>query len=126
MAVRHGWTDEQFDIVLGYVLRTGVWASALVVGVGGMVFLVRHGLEPPSYHVFRGEPDSLRSIRGILGEAASLSGRGLIQLGLLLLIATPIARVLFSVFGFARQGDGLYVCLTLTVLALLTYSLIAG
>ena len=53
-------------------------------------------------------------------------GRGLIQLGLLLLIATPIARVVFSVAGFARQRDWLYVAITLIVLTLLGYSLLAG
>ena len=41
------------------------------------------------------------------------------QLGLLLLIATPIARVVFSIFGFMRQRDWLYVGVTATVLALL-------
>ena len=80
-------------------------------------------MQVPGYHAFRGEPDPLRTIRGIILEARSLSGPGLIQLGLLLLIATPIARVVFSVFGFARQRDRLYVLITLVVLLLLTYSL---
>jgi uncharacterized membrane protein len=87
---------------------------------------VVYGFERPSYHVFRGEPADLTSIRGILDEAGQLSGRGLIQLGLLLLVATPIARVVFSVIGFARQRDWLYVAITIVVLAFLTYSLLAG
>ena len=37
-----------------------------------------------------------------LSDARSVSGRGLIQLGLLLPIATPVARVMFSVVGFIR------------------------
>jgi uncharacterized membrane protein len=49
--------------------------------------------------------------------------RGLIQLGLLLLIATPMARVAFSVIGFALEKDWFYVGITLLVLALLIYSL---
>lgn len=119
-----GWTDEQFDIVLAYVLRFGVLASAAVVATGGAVFLVRHGLERPSYHVFHGEPSTLTSIRGILTESMHLGGRGLIQLGLLLLVATPITRVVCSVAGFARQRDWLYVTITLIVLLLLIYSLV--
>ena len=63
---------------------------------------------------------------GIVAEAKTLGGRGLVQLGLLLLIATPIARVVFSVIGFARQRDWLYVLITLTVLTLLTCSLASG
>jgi len=120
------WTDEQFDIVLAFILRAGVLLSAAVVASGGAVFLISHGFELPAYHVFRGEPGSLRSIRGILDDARRLHGRGLIQLGLLLLIATPIARVVFSVLGFVRQRDWLYVGITAIVLGLLTYSLIGG
>lgn len=124
--VTSGWSDEQFDIVLAQVLRAGVLLSAAVVVCGGVVFLATHGFERPSYHVFRGEPIPLRSVHGVVTEALHLHGRGLVQLGLLLLIATPIARVVFSIVGFVRQRDWLYVAITLIVLALLSYSLLAG
>jgi hypothetical protein len=82
--------------------------SALKCSVlaGGLAYLSRHGGEAPGYHVFRGEPADLRSLRGILQEAWSLRGRGIIQLGLLLLIATPVARVAFLVYAFAGQATG--------------------
>ena len=120
------WTDERFDAVLAHVLRWGVILAATVVACGGVVFLARHGTQPADYRTFNGEPDALRSIGGVLSEAANESGRGLIQLGLLLLIATPIARVVFSVIGFAKQRDWLYVVITLAVLMLLTFSLASG
>ena len=120
------WTDEQFDSVLASVLRGGVLTAAAVVAYGGIALLIRHGLERPSYHVFHGEPGVLRSVRGVLGDAAHFDARGVIQLGLLLLIATPIGRVVFSVVGFARQRDWLYVGITIVVLSLLLYSLISG
>jgi uncharacterized membrane protein len=120
------WSDEQFDIVLARVLRTGVLLSAAIVAVGGVVFLARHGFERPMYHVFKGEPRPFRSVEGIVGMARDMSGRGLVQLGLLFLIATPIARVVFSIVGFMRQRDWLYVGVTAAVLALLAYSLLAS
>ena len=120
------WTDEAFDSLLGHVLRAGVLVAATVVVCGGVVYLVRHGQSVPEYHIFRGEPADLRSVRGIVSDARSLSGRGLIQLGLLLLIATPIARVMFSVVGFLRQRNWIYVAMTLVVLLLLAYSLTSG
>jgi uncharacterized membrane protein len=128
MAARYlsPWTDEAFDALLGRVLQAGVLLSAVVVLCGGLVYLLRHGQSLPQYHVFRGEPSDLRSVRGIASDARSLSGRGLIQLGLLFLIATPIARVVFSVVGFLRQRDWTYVGITLVVLALLSYSLASG
>jgi uncharacterized membrane protein len=120
------WTHEQFDVMLARVLRGGVLFSAAIVAAGGVVFLTRHGFQYPQYHVFKGEPGSLRTITGITSDAISFSGRGLIQLGLLFLIATPIARVVFSVIGFARQRDWLYVVITVAVLSLLMFSLVSG
>ncbi len=124
MAVRR-FADADFD-VLGHVLRAGVVLSAAVVLVGATIYLARHAGEMPQYHVFRGEPSNLRTILGIVGAAKSMSGRGIIQCGLLLLIATPIARVVFSVVGFIRQRDWMYVAVTAIVLTLLLYSLLTA
>jgi uncharacterized membrane protein len=121
-----GWSDEEFDLVLARVLRGGVLLSAAVVAVGGVIFLARHGLEPATYHVFEGEPQPFRSVSGIVAGARDFSGRGLVQLGLLFLVATPIARVVFSIVGFVRQRDWLYAGVTAIVLALLAYSLLAS
>jgi len=118
-----GWTDQRTERVIGELLRWGVALSAVVVVVGGAVYLVRHGMQPPSYGVFRGEPSDLRNVEGILGQVRTGRGRGIIQLGLLLLIATPVARVAFSVVAFALERDRLYVAITLIVLAVLTFSL---
>ena len=47
-------------------------------------------------------------------------------MGLLLLVATPVMRVIFSAAAFAFQGDRTYVIITLIVLAVLSYSLLGG
>jgi uncharacterized membrane protein len=111
---------------MGNLLRLGVVMAAVVVFAGGLVYLVHHGAERADHRVFHGEPQELRALPGIVAEAASFHGRGLIQPGLLLLIATPVARVVFSVFAFARQRDWTYVSITLVVLAVLVYSLQSG
>ena len=117
---------EKMDNVVGNLLRAGVAVSGAIVFAGGMVYLVRHGTEMPAYHVFRGEPADLRSVPGIVQDACSLRGRGIIQVGLLLLIATPIARVAYLVYAFARQRDRLYALIALIVLLLLTCGLASG
>ncbi len=117
------WSDQRFETLLGNVLRGGVVVSAIVVCAGAVLFLAHHGGEQPSYHVFRGEPGDLRSVGGILADGFDLRGRGLIQFGLLLLVATPIARVVLSAVAFAIQRDRQYVVFTLFVLAVLCYSL---
>jgi uncharacterized membrane protein len=118
------WRDRRIEIILGNLLRTGVLISAAVVLVGASIYLSRHAHEPADYRVFRGEPSEYRTIRGVIQSVIKDRGRGqgLIQLGLLLLIATPIARVAFSVAGFAIERDRLYVAFTLIVLAVLLYS----
>jgi uncharacterized membrane protein len=117
------WSDEQVEQFLGTLLRTGVLLAGTVVLIGGILYLIRHGGAIPDYRVFRGEPDDLRSVEGIVRNSFLFSSRGLIQLGLLLLIATPLLRVIFSVGAFALQRDLTYVLITLIVLGILLYSL---
>jgi uncharacterized membrane protein len=117
--------DLQMDRIMAILLRSGVLIAAAIVLIGGIIFLSRHS-QLTDYKTFQSEPAELRTISGIFELAREGHGRGLIQLGLLLLIATPVARVLFSVFAFARQKDWTYVAVTLIVLALLTYSLLGG
>jgi uncharacterized membrane protein len=121
--VRSPWTEERLESMVSFVLRLGVNLAAAIVILGGLVFLYRHGHELPDYAVFRGEPTDLRTIGGIFRDAAALRGRGLIQLGLLVLVATPVARVGLSLIVFAAQRDRTYVVVTLVVLALLLLSL---
>jgi uncharacterized membrane protein len=123
---KHGWTDEQVEQVVGDLLRIGVGVAALVVLAGGVMYLIRYGAALPDYAVFRGEPAELRSLFRIVTDALSFRPRGLIQLGLVLLIATPVARVAFSTIAFALQRDRTYVIVTLMVLCGLIYSLAGG
>jgi len=117
------WTDERVERVIGILLRWGVILAAAVVLAGGAVYLVRYGSTISDYRVFRGEPSDLREVSGIVTSAVSWNSHGLIQFGLLLLIAVPVARVAFSVLAFALQKDLTYVGVTLIVLAVLLYSL---
>ncbi len=116
--------DQQLEDTLAKVLLSGVIGAALVVLAGGILYLFRHGGSPPDYRNFRGESSQLRGLAGILREVAAGRGRGLIQLGLVLLIATPVARVALSLVAFARERDWVYGIFTLIVLATLVMSLV--
>ena len=119
------WTDQRLERIISILLRTGVVLSAAVVLLGGIGYLARHGNESADYHVFRGAPEQYRSVGAILRAMGPSSFRAIIQFGLLLLIATPIARVAFSLAGFAFERDGTYVWITSIVLAVLIYSVTA-
>lgn len=116
-------SDKALELWLGKLLRSGVILAALVVFAGGVWYLGAASGTVENYRTFRGEPAALTHVTEIIRDAVSWHALGLIQLGLLLLIATPVARVLFSVIGFARERDWMYVGFTLIVLATLLYSL---
>jgi uncharacterized membrane protein len=120
---KHPWTDQRVEEIVGNLLRAGVLLAAIAVSAGGLVYLVRYGGTTPDYRVFHGEPADLRSVSGIVTDALEWRSRGIIQLGLLLLVATPVARVAFSIFAFAQQRDLTYVFITSIVLGILLYSL---
>jgi uncharacterized membrane protein len=115
--------ERRLDIIIGTLLRAGVVVAAAVVLFGGAIYIARHSFEHPSYKTFRGEPADLRTLAGVARDVATFRAPGVIQFGLLLLIATPVARVAFSVWAFAHLRDGRYVVITLIVLGLLLFSI---
>ena len=115
--------DRMMDLRISALLRIGTGLSATIVLLGGLVFIFNHGRSKPDYRVFRGLPSHLTTVSGIFHDALQLHGMGTIQLGLLVLIATPVARVLFSVIAFWMERDFLYVTISALVLAVLLYSL---
>lgn len=118
------WTDEEIDQVIGRLLQIGVLVASVVTLAGGAVFLVTHGHLPAEFRAFRGEPGQLRSVEGIVAGVLGRYSPSLVQLGLVLLIATPVARVALTLAAFVLQRDRIYVALTGLVLILLTYGLL--
>ena len=117
------WTDEKTEHVIGNLLRAGVLIATFVVLAGGILYLAHYGTTPADHHVFRGEPQYLRTVDGVVSSALQLDSRGVMQLGLLLLVLTPIARVVFAAVSFALEKDFTYVVVSLIVLAVLMFGL---
>lgn len=116
-------TDKEMETEIGLMLRIGVSVSAAVVFLGGILYLIRE-TQLPDYAHFRA--DRLTTIGSVVHGVAHHDPSSVIQLGILLLIATPVVRVVFCVVGFARQRDRLYVGVSALVLAILIYSLMSG
>ena len=117
-------TDARLERMVGTLLRAGVLLSAAVVMAGGAWRLVESGGEAPAYGSFRGEPAQLRHAGALLSSLGRPQPDTLIQFGLLLLIATPVARVILALVAFALERDRVYVGITLAVLVVLLYSLL--
>lgn len=115
---------RRIEKLIGLLLLVGVAASALTVLLGGSLFLWRHGSEQVHYRVFHGEPSDLKSIAGVWDDLEHGSGRGVIQLGLILLVAVQFVRVALTGALFLFNRDKIFVGITFMVLGLLTYALL--
>jgi uncharacterized membrane protein len=120
------WTDHQVEQLIGRMLQLGVVAAALVTILGGILLLIQHGSTVPDYREFVGGPDYVTSLGGIVRGVLALRSESIVQLGLVLLIATPVARVAFTLVAFTLQRDRVYIALTTVVLLVLLYGLIFG
>jgi uncharacterized membrane protein len=105
-------------------VRIAVSIAAAVTLVGGVLYLYRHGFGVSDYHLFRGEPPSLPGIAGILRRAAAFDPAGVIQFGVLILIAIPVLRVAAFGVAFFLRRDPAYSIITMIVVCILLFSLL--
>ena len=120
------WDDQRMEEIISNMLRFGVFLAATLVLLGGVMYLFQNPGVAPAYRHFHGEPITLRDPVRIFQGAIHGRAAEIIQLGLLVLIITPIARVFMCVVGFFMQRDRLYVAVSGLVLAVLLYSLVFG
>jgi uncharacterized membrane protein len=125
MAAKARFKDTDMQAVIGWVLRIGVIMSVSVVFIGGVLYIYRHGGSIPDYSKFNGVPNFVQ-LHGLINGIINLRGRSIIQAGIILLIATPILRIVFSTIGFVLEKDYLYIGISLLVLLIIIISSISG
>jgi uncharacterized membrane protein len=112
---------ERFRTVISAVLIAGVTLSAALIGVGFVAALAIGwqgsllGVAPTTA--------ATTDFSNLPSRLASLEPAAIVQLGLLALLATPVARVAASVVGYALERDRLYTAITLAVLLILLTSI---
>jgi uncharacterized membrane protein len=89
----------RLEHAVGFVLRAGVMLSSACLALG--------------------------LVLSISGAALSAAGL-LLQIGMLVLLATPVARVLVSITEYIRERDWRFTALTLIVLVELLASVVAA
>ena len=114
------------QLIIGWVLRLGVFISIGIVFFGGIIYLYRHGYETADYSTFKGISAFVQNAGGIIHGILTFKGPAIIQLGIILLIATPVIRVMFSAIGFMLEKDYLYTGITLLVLLIIGLSMFFG
>lgn len=129
---REYWDQRDVEQYIGKLLRYGVMLSCAITIFGGIVYLVQHHGQTadytpvPSGQPFPGVQSYLREFVTIMPSVLNMDGAAIIQLGILVLIATPIIRVAFSAFSFLIERDYLYVGITLIVLAIILANMLLG
>ncbi|THF51710.1 DUF1634 domain-containing protein [Flavobacterium supellecticarium] len=120
-------SDTDVQQLVGKVLRYGVLTACFLAIAGGVAYLAHHGGSAvPSYHTFQGEGAAYTTFEGILKGAMALNPTEIIQFGVLALIATPILRVVLSLFAFILEKDKMYIVITLIVLSIIMTSIFGG
>lgn len=120
------WSEHEMEAIVARMLRLGVLSAAVVVLVGGVLYLAQNPGIVAHYYSFHGEPLRYRHPVAMAHTILHGDARSITMLGLLLLIATPVVRVLLCLVGFLMQRDRLYVVVSSIVLGVLLYSLFWG
>jgi uncharacterized membrane protein len=98
------------DETIAGILRLGVSVAAVLALVGTALYLKTSGGATPRYQIFH----------------ATAPAKGWLHAAILMLILTPVARVAFSAYAFAKANDITYLLITLIVLALLAVGWFTG
>ena len=120
---KHFLADKDVQVILRTLLRVGVISSMTVVFIGGIVYLLSNHSNLVNYREFDAGKSGMSSIISVYRGVLAGEGMAIIQFGTLLLIFTPVARVVFSVFSFLIERDYLYVAIGLLVLVVILISL---
>jgi uncharacterized membrane protein len=113
--------ERDIDIAISHILRLGVLLSSVLCAIGGAGLIAQDWDKPTHIDAF---DDQLKSIHGILELVSQGHPEGIIQLGVLVLISTPILRVAFAGLAFLKERDYVYVAIAFLVLSGLIYGLL--
>lgn len=116
---------DKLQVLIGNLLRIGVYTSIAIAAFGGIIFLLHHGGQVTDYTTFKGIPYYAQPAN-VAGSILNLKGGAIIQAGIILLIATPVLRLIFAAVGFVIEKDYLYTFITLLVIGIITFSMLSG
>ena len=120
------FNDARMEALMGRLLQTGVLLAASVVLGGGLLYVSTHASARTNYRTFAAEPIALRHPAALLKGIAHGDPLAIVAFGILLLVATPICRVISGVIAFAMERDRLYAAVSMVVLAVLLFGILRG
>ena len=118
---------KDFQIIVGNLLRYGVWISLSIAFIGGIIYLMNHGNDLENYSVFKENDTNIFNVITNIYNGVTLGkGEYVIFPGIILLFLTPMLRLLISLVVFFIEKDYLYVFITMLVVLIIGISITFG
>lgn len=115
------WAERDMEVFIGKLLRYGVIASCVITIFGGIIYIYQHQTLPDDQ-----VDHYLRELTSIIPHMLAFKGDAIVQFGVCVLIATPIMRIVVSIFAFIIEKDYLYITITVIVLCIILANMIFG
>lgn len=126
----HDATLRRVERIISGLLRSGVVTSLVLMLAGTLISFFRSHRYGESHddlvRLIGKEGDFPHSLAWLLEGLGSLRGQSLIVLGLVILIVTPVLRVMVTIVAYLIERDRIFVLLSSIVLALLILSMVLG
>jgi uncharacterized membrane protein len=116
--------DMDLQAFISNLLRTGVIVAMTIVVIGLVMFVIAHGSQPAVYNNF--DATHVFSFSSFLDSLLQGNSSAIMELGVMVLIATPVARVLFTMIGFWLEKDRMYTVIAFLVLCIIIGSMLYG
>ncbi|KNB61427.1 MULTISPECIES: DUF1634 domain-containing protein [Chryseobacterium] len=124
--MRKNFTDVDLNRSVGNLLRLGVILS-VITSLIGFVKLFTEGFKMPRKYKLLDMGTSSEKVWGHFWETLCKGeGMAIIQLGILMLIFTPLMRIIFALIGYLKEKDYIYVVISSIVLAIMAISFFTG
>ncbi|MFY1047599.1 DUF1634 domain-containing protein [Chryseobacterium sp. GP-SGM7] len=124
--MRKDFTDIDLNRSVGNLLRMGVILS-VITSLIGFIKLFTEGFKMPRKYKLLDMGTSSEKVWGHFWETLCKGeGMAIIQLGILMLIFTPLMRIIFALIGYLKEKDYVYVIISSIVLAIMAVSFFTG
>ncbi len=124
--MKKNFTDVDLNRSVGNLLRLGVILS-VIISLIGFVKLFTEGFKMPKKYKLLEIGTSSEKVWSQFWETLCKGeGMAIIQLGILILIFTPLMRIIFALIGYLKEKDYLYVLISSIVLAIMAVSFFTG
>lgn len=114
---------KRIEEIIGIILIIGTLCTAALVILGGSIFLIQHGQENMQTELLNADHYAIPITTLLIQDTVAFSPMAIIELGLLLLVAIQVLRVLLLFLYYLVIRDVYFSLISLFILLMLVYSI---